>query len=127
MIYNAQNIDTEKALNALENSRRFQQQQEMTERAKTEAYYKGVYKGLEIAEDMFHCSNYEKPPVKIVDEDAVYAAAVDHVLCEICKELDINGQDIREAKLSIDQKCAMIADRARALYAAQEAGEGMGT
>ena len=121
MRYTAKNVDTDKVLKAIEDSRRFQQQCEITERTKTEAYYKGVREGLDIAENMFHCSNYEKPPVEEVDATAVYNSAVDHVLYELCKELDITGKDIREANLSIDEKCSMIADRVRACYA--QAGE----
>jgi hypothetical protein len=62
MKYTAKNIDTEKALEELEYVRKHQEQCEREERIKTEAYYNGVRKGLEIAEQMFHCSNYEKTP-----------------------------------------------------------------
>jgi hypothetical protein len=62
MKYTAKNIDTEKVLEELECVRKYQEQSEREERIKTEAYYSGVRKGLEIAEQMFRCSNYEKTP-----------------------------------------------------------------
>ena len=59
-MYKAKNIDTDKALEAIESARQGQQQQEYIDRAKTQAYYDGVRKGLDIAERLFLCSNYEK-------------------------------------------------------------------
>lgn len=65
MIYKANNIDTDKALQAIEDSRRYQQEYERFERHGIEKYYMGIRKGLDIAEGLFNCSNYEKTPRKV--------------------------------------------------------------
>lgn len=125
MSYIAKNIDTEKALEALESARHIQEQYEHEEQVKMQAHYDGVRKGLEIAESVFHCTNYEKPPAKEVNEDAVYAQAVNDTIYELCKELDIASQDIRDnEELSLDEKCAAIADRVKAAYGSGKTWEG---
>ena len=60
MVYLAKNIDTNKALEAIEHARHLQEEYERLDRAKIQAHYEGVREGLKIAESMFHCSNYEK-------------------------------------------------------------------
>lgn len=60
MIYKAENIDTEKALQHLKDLIFNSFQNESFEKSRTEKYYEGYRKGLEEAESMFHCSNYEK-------------------------------------------------------------------
>lgn len=67
-MYKAKNIDTDKALEAIDSARRGQEQQEYIDRAKTQAYYDGVRKGLDIAERLFFCSNYEKEVTKNADD-----------------------------------------------------------
>lgn len=125
MNYIAKNIDSEKALKAIEEARRFQSQIEREERIKAQAYHEGLSKGLDIADSMFRCSNYEKPPMKEVDESAIYEKAASSIIYEICKELDVSSQDIRNnSKLSYDEKCAMIADRIKAVYSADPDEEG---
>ena len=60
MMYIAQNVDTDKALNAIEEARRVQEIQNTREIAEKRAFMEGVNKGLDIARSIFECRNYEK-------------------------------------------------------------------
>lgn len=64
MYYKAKNVDTDKALKAIAEARRTQEIRIDKEIAEKRAYLEGVNKGLEIAESIFECSNYEKDEVK---------------------------------------------------------------
>ena len=55
-----ENIDTRKALNHISELRKRYQAEKVEEQAKVQKYYEGLQKGLDIAEDMFYCKNYEK-------------------------------------------------------------------
>ena len=59
-MYKAKNVDTDKALEALNEARKIQGQITNLEIAKLQAELEGIYKGLSIAEHIFMCSNYEK-------------------------------------------------------------------
>lgn len=59
-MYKAQNIDTDLALEAIEHRRNLCREEEYREKMAIEKYYSGINKGLEIAESLFKCSNYEK-------------------------------------------------------------------
>ena len=63
MYYKAKNVDTDKALKAIAEARRIQESLVDKEIIKKRAYLEGVYKGLDIAEGIFECSNYEKDEV----------------------------------------------------------------
>ena len=59
-MHKATNIDTDKALEAIEafrHNKSFEQQKELYGIQK---YYEGLEKGLRFAERLFECSNYEK-------------------------------------------------------------------
>ena len=60
MSYKAKNVDTDKALEAIKAERKFQREQTNREIAEKRAYLEGVEKGLDIAQRIFECSNYEK-------------------------------------------------------------------
>ena len=60
MNYKAENVDTDKALEHIEWCRKHQDELERLENTATKKYYEGVRKGLDIAEGIFECSNYEK-------------------------------------------------------------------
>ena len=60
MYYRAKNIDTDKALKAIADARRLQEVRVDKEIAEKRAYLEGINKGLDIAEGIFECSNYEK-------------------------------------------------------------------
>lgn len=63
MNYKAKNVDTDKALKAIAEARRIQENLVDKEIMKKRAYLEGIYKGLDIAESIFECSNYEKDEV----------------------------------------------------------------
>lgn len=104
-MYKAKNVDTDKALEALHEARRFQEQDVALEIEKKRAYLNGVYKALDIAESMFSCSNYEK------DKEPEYADGVLHTIYELGKELDIHTQDLRDNFSSVDEICSEMAER----------------
>lgn len=64
MYYRAQNVDTDKGLKAIADARRTQEIRIEKEIAEKRAYLEGLNKGLDIAESIFECSNYEKDEVK---------------------------------------------------------------
>ena len=60
MVYKAENIDTEKALQHLQDMSLDSMTKEYYEKREIEKYYEGYRKGIEVAKNMFYCSNYEK-------------------------------------------------------------------
>lgn len=105
MSYKAKNVDTDKALGHIEWSRKYQDEAERLETAKVQKYYEGIRKGLDIAESIFECSNFEKK------EEPTYADGVLDFVYELGKELDISTQDLRENFSSVDDICAELANR----------------
>lgn len=105
MSYKAKNIDTDKALEYIESSRKCQYEKEHLENAKTQKYYEGIRKGLDIAEGIFECSNFEKK------EEPTYADGVLDFVYELGRELDIPTQDLRDNFSSVDDMCAVLAER----------------
>ena len=63
MYYRAKNVDTDKALKAIADARRLHEIRMDKEIAEKRAYLEGINKGLDIAESIFECSNYEKDEV----------------------------------------------------------------
>lgn len=116
--YNAEHIDVEKMEGALDNFRRYQQESQRTAIEKANAYYAGYDKALEDVRSMLHCSNYESEAKKT----QAYKEGADFAFYEICKELDIVCQDIREMKTSIDEKAYMIAKRIIERYSCDPVG-----
>ena len=55
-MYKATNIDTDKALKAIEAFRRSQSTAHQKELYGIQKYYEGLEKGLEFAESLFECS-----------------------------------------------------------------------
>ena len=62
-MYLAKNVDTDKALDAINEARKIQRAKVDKEIAEKRAYLEGIEKGLDIAESIFKCSNYEKKEV----------------------------------------------------------------
>lgn len=60
MIYKAENVDTDKALEYIKSAREYQKKEIAIKIAELQGYLRGVEKGLDIAEDIFSCKNYEK-------------------------------------------------------------------
>lgn len=107
MIYKAKNVDTDKALEHIKRSRSYQDEAERLEFAKIQKFYEGVRKGLDIAEEIFTCSNFEKK------EEPNFNDGVLSAIYELGKELDIPTQDLRDNFSSVDEICASVADRIR--------------
>lgn len=89
-MYKATNIDTDKALEAIEYFRRRQSEAHQRELYGIQKYYEGVNKGLELAESIFECSNYEKDEpetthIKIQYNNHEYTIAE---MCERMSELE---------------------------------------
>lgn len=105
MDYKAKNVDTNKALEYIEWSRKSQNGAERLKIAEVQKYYEGVRKGLDIAEGIFTCANYEKK------EEPTYAEGVLDAIYELGKELDVPTQDLRDNFSSVDEICASVADR----------------
>ena len=59
-MYKATNIDTDKALQAIEDMQCNKIEESERERYALRKYYEGIDKGLELAKGIFYCSNYEK-------------------------------------------------------------------
>lgn len=59
-MYKAQNIDTDKALTALDEARKRNTRERTQKINEAQKYYEGVEDGLYIAEQLFLCPNYEK-------------------------------------------------------------------
>lgn len=107
-MYKATNIDTDKALQAIDQARICQERESNVRAVKERAYIEGINKGLDIAESLFECSNYEKTA-----QEATYTDGVNETLYELGKELDVPTQDIRDNISSVDEACALFADRIR--------------
>ncbi|WP_195611330.1 hypothetical protein [[Clostridium] symbiosum] len=105
-MYKAKNVDTDKALNYINESRRYQQQAETLEIKSAQKYHEGIRKGLDIAEEIFTCGNCES-------NAGTYRDGVLDVIYEIGKELDVQSQDIRDKGGSVDEMCAVFAGRIR--------------
>ena len=106
-MYKAKNIDTDKTLKEIEESRSYQEKATQMRIEKERSFLEGVNKGLDIAEGLFQCSNYEK------EEEPSYVDGVLEVFYELGKELDIPTQDIRDNFSSLDEACAKLAERIR--------------
>lgn len=100
------NVDTDKALEHIEWNRKYQEEIERLETAKVKKFYEGVREGLNIAEGIFECSNFEKQAV-----EATFSDGVLEVVYELGKELDIPTQDLRNSFSSVDDICVELAKR----------------
>lgn len=106
-MYSAINIDTKKALEAIRESREYQINASALRVQKEQAYMEGVNKGLDIAEGLFRCSNYEK------EKEPSYTDGIKDAFFEIGKELDIKTLDILESTSSVDEACVLLSGRIR--------------
>lgn len=107
MSYTAEHIDTERFEAALDSHKRYQEELQRTAIEKANARYEGYCQCLEDVRSMLHCSNYEDTSKKL----ASYREGADTAFYELCKELGVGSQDIRNTNISIDQKAYMIAER----------------
>lgn len=107
MSYGVEIIDMDRFEEELQHQKAYQENlyQQSIDRAKS--FYEGYKACLDNVQMLICSSNYED----IEKKTKIYCNGADHALYEICKELDINSQDIREQNISIDQKCSLIAKR----------------
>ena len=59
MNYRAKHVDTDKAIEHIEQLIRDSYRDQSFKKAKVDEYYEGLRKGLDIAESIFECSNFE--------------------------------------------------------------------
>ncbi len=97
-MYKAENIDTDKALKAIDKSKSNAGKSLILDREKERSYMEGLNKGLDIAEDLFKCTDYEKTEQK----QLIQMVSVMHSM-NLEKELDIPTQDIRDNISSVDE------------------------
>lgn len=109
MNYTAEHIDPEKFERALLEHRKCQQEVQQKAIDKANAFYEGYAACLDEVSSMLHCSNYESEG-KIT---AAYREGADNAFYELCKELNIGIQDIRQMNTSVDEKAALISERIR--------------
>ena len=112
MNYTAEHIDLEKFEAGLGSHKRYQEELQRTAIEKANAMYEGYCKCLEDVRSMLHCSNYESRE----KETAAYKEGADAAFYELCKELGIGSQDIRDMNTSVDEKAALLADRIRKTF-----------
>lgn len=108
MQYKAENVDTDKALDYIESCRKGDAQKELLEVKSVQKFHEGVRHGLDIAEGIFECCNYEKQGVP-----ASYDECVGGAIRKIAQKLDIACSDIVESGKSGDEMCAIFAERIR--------------
>lgn len=109
MNYIAEHIDPEKFEKSLLERRKYQQECQRKVIEKANSFYEGYSACLDEVESMLHCSNYESEE-KIT---AAYREGADNAFYELCKELGIGVQDIRQMNTSVDEKASLIAGRIR--------------
>lgn len=110
-MYKAKDIDTDKALKAIEESRSYQEKATQMRIEKEKSFLEGVNKGLDIAEGLFQCSNYEQDYEK--EEDHRYVDGILEVIDKLGKKLEIPTYDIKNNFSSVDEVCEELAERIR--------------
>lgn len=109
---NINETSTEKAIHFLETQREQLRIKRTKEEIALKNRYEGIEEGIDIAEKMLYSIDFEATlNQKSFDEG--YSAGIKDALYEFCKELDISSEDIRESDLSLDEKCAKLAERLR--------------
>lgn len=106
MQYMAENVDTNKALDHIEVCRKGDSEKERLEMVSTQKFHEGVRHGLDMAEEIFKCRNYEKQGVPVNYDDCVGSA-----IEEIAKAIDIRTHGILEAGKDGKEMCAEFARR----------------
>lgn len=107
MNYTAEHIDTEKFEAGLDSHKRYQEELQRTAIEKANARYEGYCKCLDDVRSMLHCSNYEDASKKLVS----YREGANTAFDELCKELDVDSQDIQDIDTSVGEKAAHLASR----------------
>lgn len=112
MDYTAENLDVEKLEDAIHAYRDNNNFQLTLAQEKARAFYEGYEKAMSDVRGMFHCCNYESESKKT----RAFLSGFDSAIYDICKELDVPVQDIREMNISDDEKAALVAERIKATF-----------
>lgn len=110
-MYKATNIDTDKALEAIDEARKIQERSIFLEIEKKRAYQEGINKAFDITESIFKRPNYEKK------KEPTYTDGILDFIYELGKELDVPTEDLRKNITSIDETCVELANRIRERFA----------
>jgi len=86
-MYKAANVDTDKALKAIENCRYHKSLEQQKELYGIQKYYEGLEKGLDLAERLFECSNYEKGEPEAVHTKNQYKNH-EYSISEFCQKME---------------------------------------
>lgn len=86
-MYKATNIDTDKALKAIEDFRCHKSREQQREMYGIQKYYEGVEKGLDLAESLFECSNYEKEEPESTHTKIQYNGR-EYSISEFCRRME---------------------------------------
>lgn len=68
-MYKAENIDTDKMLKAISECRQSMALECTNEVSELLKYYEGIDRGLAMAAELFHCTNYEKDDTSASNTD----------------------------------------------------------
>lgn len=120
MQYKAENVDTDKALDFIERCRKEDSHKEYIERISVEKLHEGIRQGLDMAEQIFECRNYEKQAIPVSYEEC--AADAIH---KIASRLDVKCSDIRQSGKCMDEMCADFADRVLEVFDRKEGTDDM--
>lgn len=107
MDYTPENIDIPAFEEALRDERRYQQNELRIACEKAEAYFRGFEGCITCVSSMLHCSNYESAEKRTKS----FLAGADAAFYELCKELSVASQDVRDMNASVDEKAALLAER----------------
>ncbi len=97
MFYKATNIDTDKALEAIEAFRRSQSEVHQRELYGIQKYYEGVEKALELAESLFECSCYEKDESESTHTKIQYNNR-EYSISEFCQQMEELEQLVKDTE-----------------------------
>ena len=98
-MYKATNIDTDKALEAIESFRRAKSLEHQKELHGINKYYEGLEKGLELAESLFECSAYEKEESETTHIKIQYKNC-EYSISEFCRRMEELEEMLKTAKES---------------------------
>lgn len=112
MNYTVEHLDVEKLEDALDHSRDFQQQELRLAQEKARSFFDGYEKAISEIRGMFHCCNYESKE----KQTKAFMDGFNSAIYEICKELDVGSQEIRDAQISTDEKAFMVAEKIKKVF-----------
>lgn len=96
-MYKTTNVDTDKALEAIESFRRAKSLEHQKELYSINKYYEGLEKGLDLAESIFECSAYEKEEPETVHTKIQYKDH-EYSIAEFCRRMEEIEQMLKTAK-----------------------------